>query len=128
MGESIDNRIARELQPMGVEPLTLYAGKMSGYIDEVLSYRGPKQLRAAEPNPYNAYVKLFGLGDLEAEALAKLKASRTSVNDLVRAEMQSLLGRKDSTCTSRASAISRSACRATSRPSRSRPWTRSRGR
>lgn len=95
MGESIDNRIARELNPAGVEPLTLYAGKMGGYINEVLSYRGPKQLRAAERNPYNAYMDLFGLSQLEPEVLKRLAAQRTSVNDLVRDQMQSLMNRKD---------------------------------
>lgn len=95
MGESIDNRIARELNPAGVEPLTLYAGKMSGYIDEVLSYRGPLQLRAAERNPYNAYMDLFGLSQLEPEVLKQLAAQRSSVNDLVRDQMQALMSRKD---------------------------------
>jgi hypothetical protein len=94
-GESIDNLIARTLHDEGVEPLTLYAGKMSGYINEVLSYRGPQQLRAAERNPFNAYQDLFGLSGLTPEALEKLKATRTSVNDLVRAEMQQLMARKD---------------------------------
>jgi hypothetical protein len=95
MGESIDNLIATKLHPAGVEPLTLYAGKMAGYLDEVLSYRGPMQLRAAERNPYNAYMDLFGLNALEPEVLEKLKEQRKSVNDLVRGEMQSLLGRTD---------------------------------
>ncbi len=94
-GESIDNLIARELQPDGVEPLTLYAGKMSGYINEVLSYRGPQQLRPAERNPFNAYMDLFGLSSLSPEALEKLRASRMSVNDLVRGAMQRLLSRTD---------------------------------
>jgi hypothetical protein len=95
MGESIDNRIARELQPAGVEPLTLYAGKMAGYLDEVLSYRGAKLLRAAERNPFVAYTKLFGASAMDAEALARLKAARTSVNDLVRGEMKALMARTD---------------------------------
>jgi hypothetical protein len=95
MGESIDNLIARTLHEPGVEPLTLYAGKMSGYIDEVLSYRGPMQLRSAERNPYNAYMDLFGLSALTPEALEKLKLSRQSVNDLVRGEMQRLMSRTD---------------------------------
>jgi hypothetical protein len=95
MGESIDNRIARELNPAGVEPLTLYAGKMAGYIDEVLSYRGPLQLRAAERNPYNAYMDMFGLSQLTPEALEQLRKQRTSVNDLVRGQMQALLARSD---------------------------------
>ncbi|EYF05118.1 DUF1552 domain-containing protein [Chondromyces apiculatus] len=93
MGESIDNRIARELNAAGVEPLTLYAGKMAGYIDEVMSYRGPKDIRAAERNPYNAYMALFGLSDLEPEVLKRLAAQRTSVNDLVREQMKALQSR-----------------------------------
>lgn len=95
MGESIDNRIARELQPAGVEPLTLYAGKMTGYINEVLSYRGPKQLRAAERDPFVAYTKLFGAANIDAAVLERLKAARASVNDLVRGDMKSLMGRTD---------------------------------
>lgn len=95
MGESIDNRIARELQPAGVEPLTLYAGKMSGYIDEVLSYRGPKMLRAAERDPFIAYSKLFGATNIDPVALDRLKAARSSVNDLVRGDMKTLMGRTD---------------------------------
>ncbi|MGQ0504396.1 MAG: DUF1552 domain-containing protein [Myxococcaceae bacterium] len=95
-GESIDNRIARELTP-GVEPLTLYAGPKEGYIDEVLSYRGAQQLRAAEPNPYNAYQRLFGTAptppnDPNAQRLA---LARKSVNDLVRDQLKALLGRTD---------------------------------
>jgi hypothetical protein len=95
MGESIDNRIARELHPAGVEPLTLYAGKMAGYIDEALSYRGPKLLRAAERNPFNAYTKLFGASNVDPVTLERLKAARASVNDLVREEMKALMGRPD---------------------------------
>jgi hypothetical protein len=94
-GESIDNFIATALQDPGVEPLTLYAGKMSGYINEVLSYRGPQQLRPAERNPFNAYMDLFGLNNLNQEQLERLKDARASVNDLVREEMQSLMSRQD---------------------------------
>jgi hypothetical protein len=95
MGESIDNRIARELQPAGVEPLTLYAGKMSGYLNEVLSYRGPKMLRSAERDPFVAYTKLFGAVNMDAVALERLKAARSSVNDLVRGDMKALMSRTD---------------------------------
>lgn len=95
MGESIDNLIARQLNPKAAdgsqeEPLTLYAGRMSGYINEVLSYRGPKLLRAAERNPYNAYKRLFGLPDPDAVAAARKATERKSVNDLVRAELDRL--------------------------------------
>jgi hypothetical protein len=94
-GESIDNFIATQLHPPGVEPLTLYSGRMGGYINEVLSYRGPQQIRAAERSPFNAYQDLFGLSQLTPEALERLRAQRVSVNDLVRSEMQALMGRTD---------------------------------
>lgn len=94
MGESIDNRIARELHPM-IEPLTLYAGPKYGYLDEVLSYRGPKQLRSAEQHPLKAYNDLFQLGNLDPKVLEELKARRHSVNDLVKSELSSMLSRKE---------------------------------
>lgn len=94
MGESIDNRIARELSP-GTEPLTLYAGRMSGYINEVLSYRGAKDLRAAERNPINAYKRLFGLPDASAAAAERKALMRKSVNDVVRAQMKALMAKPE---------------------------------
>ncbi len=95
MGESIDNRIQRELGKAGVEPLTLYVGPKYGYLDEVLSYRGPKDLRAAENNPYNTYTDLFGLSGVDPAVLETLRKRRQSVNDLVREQMQALLSRKE---------------------------------
>jgi len=95
MGESIDNRIQRELGKEGVEPLTLYVGPKYGYLDEVLSYRGPLELRAAENNPFNSYQDLFGLSGADPAELEKLRLRRMSVNDLVREQMQSLMSRPD---------------------------------
>jgi len=94
-GESLDNRIVREFGQPGDEPLTLYAGRKTGMLDEVLSYRGPKQLRAAERDPFLVYKKLFGLTNLAQPELLALQTSRKSVNDLVRSDMQRLLGRTD---------------------------------
>jgi hypothetical protein len=94
LSESLDNRIATQLGVSGDEPLTLYAGRKTGYLDEVLSYRGARGLRAAERNPFTVYKSLFGLSQLPAGELAQIRARRRSVNDLVRAEMQTLLGRK----------------------------------
>jgi hypothetical protein len=91
LGESIDNRIVKELQQPGDEPLTLRAGVRASYLDDVLSYRGPSDRRAAEQNPYNAYKALFGLPtETPAEAQRRL-TRRKSVNDLVRGEMAALL-------------------------------------
>jgi hypothetical protein len=95
MGESIDNRIVRALKPAGSEPLNLYAGRKGGFLDDVLSYRGAKDRRAAETNPYNAYQRLFGLPDASGDAQSKLYTQRKSVNDLVREQMQALMTRSD---------------------------------
>lgn len=92
MGESVDNRIARELnKPAQPEPLALYAGAMGGYINEVLSYRGAKDLRPADRNPWSVYTKMVGITDLPEEIIMQIKARRTSVNDLVREQMMSLM-------------------------------------
>jgi len=96
MGESVDNRIAKALNPAdNSDPLTLYSGRMAGYINEVLSYRGPKDLRAADRNPWSVYTKMVGINELPEELAAKIKARRMSVNDLVREQMQALMSRPD---------------------------------
>ena len=95
-GISADTLIASELHPAGVEPLTLYAGRKGGYIDEKLSFRAANQVRAAEGNPWNVYQRLTGLVQPETGAgaegaAARLAVQRRSVNDLVREELNSLM-------------------------------------
>ncbi|MEZ4317230.1 MAG: DUF1552 domain-containing protein [Myxococcota bacterium] len=89
-GESIDNFIARAFPNNGGEPLTLYTGPRGGYLEEVLSYRGPGDLRAAEDDPWVAYQRMVGVDAGRLDVL--LDDRRMSVNDLVRDEMQVLLG------------------------------------
>ena len=92
MGESVDNRIARELNPpSNPEPLATYAGAMGGYINEVLSYRGPKDLRAADRNPWSVYTKMVGITMLPEEVIKQIKTRRTSVNDLLKEQMSALM-------------------------------------
>lgn len=94
-GISADTLIANELHPAGVEPLALYAGRKGGYIDEKLSFRAPRQVRAAEGNPWNVYQRLVGLVQPETGASTgeaeRLALRRRSVNDLVRDELNALL-------------------------------------
>lgn len=97
MGESIDNRIARELTP-GKEPLALYAGRKPAYIDDAMSYRGALQVRAADNNPWTAYQRLVGLNAMAASDPAQaqlLVARRKSINDLLRTQIKDLIARKD---------------------------------
>lgn len=100
MGHSLDWEISRALDPEGVEPVSLYAGATSSYLGDVILYRGPRQRRAGERNPANAYQRLFasmsGNDDAEARAaLERLASQRKSVNDLVRGEMSQLLARPE---------------------------------
>jgi hypothetical protein len=95
MGESIDNRIARELNPPGREPLTLRAGWRpndgTGYDNPgFISYVGERQPRAAEPSPLRAYQRMVGLAD--GVQASNLRPQRTSVNDLLRAQISGLMG------------------------------------
>jgi hypothetical protein len=84
-GESIDNYVARMNPDVNRgEPLTLFTGRRSGFGEEILSYRGPNDLRAAEDDPWSVYVRLTG-GNLPAR-------ERRSVNDLVLEQLRDLLG------------------------------------
>lgn len=91
LGESIDNRIARSFPHNGGEPLTLFTGPRNGYLEEVMSYRGPLDLRSAEDDPWRAYQRMIGLTRADTLLLAR----RQSVNDLVRDQMSALLARPD---------------------------------
>jgi hypothetical protein len=100
-GISADMVIAKAVNEGGADPLTLYAGnRRNGYIAERISFKGSGQgqVRSADDNPYTLYSKLVGLTNMTPTeptmpdpAIAEMLASRRSVNDLVRAEMQDLL-------------------------------------
>ena len=98
-GISADMVIAKAVNPNATDPLTLYAGNKRGYIAERISFRGSGagQVRAADDNPYTLYAKLVGLtqsssgGGSGDAAAAELLATRKSVNDLVRGQINALL-------------------------------------
>jgi hypothetical protein len=84
----------------GADPLTLYAGnKKNGYIVERVSFKasGAGQVRSADDNPYTLYAKLVGLTTstgtqtpTQSNTASELAATRKSVNDLVKAELNAL--------------------------------------
>jgi hypothetical protein len=94
-GVSADWVIARAINPEGREPLTFMAGPGSAYIAEGLSWSAPETRTSAERSPLNAYLRMMGLSSSTPELRARIAERRSSVNDLVRDQMQSLLARTD---------------------------------
>jgi hypothetical protein len=95
-GISIDQVIAKELNPGGREALVLRPGSRDLGVPmfNSISYRGPEQIVDPEADPFRAYRALVGEpapaapeGDPIAEAVL---ARRQSVIDLVRAEFLEL--------------------------------------
>jgi hypothetical protein len=95
LGPSLDWVISQALDAPGSEPVSLYAGATADYLGDLILYRGPEQLRAGERNPINAYQRLFGTSMPDEMDRARLALQRKSVNDLVRQQMQALLGRPE---------------------------------
>jgi len=94
MGESVDTRMAAAINPSAREPLTLLTGSTQGYLPVVLSYRGAKQLRGADNDPFTVYKRMTGLAGMDQAVVDQVATRRKSVNDLVRAQLQSLLADK----------------------------------
>ncbi|HYP88532.1 MAG TPA: DUF1552 domain-containing protein [Polyangiaceae bacterium] len=113
-GPSADWVISKAVNPAGTDPMALYAGNVrNGYIADRLSFNSSGQVRASVDNPYKLYQSLTGLaspaggggtptpgtgtgtggtGAGTANPMAEeLVKKRKSVNDLVRADLTSLL-------------------------------------
>lgn len=93
-GESIDHRIGRELNPPGRDSLFLYASSANGWLGgPCISYRSPGQKRAPLHNPQDTFGAVMGaIGDPADAGAAFTAARRKSVNDVLRGQLQSILG------------------------------------
>lgn len=89
-GPSLDWEIARYFKG---EPLNLISAVQGGYIYDVMSYKGNAQKNPAQKNPYEAYKKIFGMYDPNADAAVEENKAllHRSVNDLVKLQMDDLL-------------------------------------
>jgi len=102
-GESIDNRIAGQMNPVaGRGPLALKAGNFSaggiGYdVPGFVSYAGSRQPRPYIDSPYQAYMNMIGVANMNSAAAKLIAQRRKSVNDLLRGQIQALLARSDLT-------------------------------
>lgn len=92
--KSLDWEIAQRLNPAGVNPLNLRSGRVESYFGyDTVIYSGDGQKVDGETNPFAVYQRLFGLANADAATQEKLRQRRLSVNDLVRTEMNELLGK-----------------------------------
>jgi hypothetical protein len=101
-GESLDHRLGRELNGNGNDSLFLYAGQGGGWLGgPCISYRGPGNRRSALTDPLNAYQALTGGASSSAvtsgtdPAASRRSLRQRSINDLVRAQLRSLLARPE---------------------------------
>jgi len=99
-GPSADMVISKAVNPSGTDPICLYSAAKGAYISDRISFKaaGAGQVRAGDQNPYILYSKLTGLttttstGTTTTDPVAaQLAANRKSVNDLVKAELTSLM-------------------------------------
>jgi hypothetical protein len=93
-GESLDNRIGRALNADGRDSLFMYAGQGGGWLGgPCISYRGPAERRAAYANPKGAYEAIAGMGSgMSDAALMQLQMRKKSIHDLVRSQLNRVLG------------------------------------
>ncbi len=93
-GPSVDQVIARQLNPSGRPPLTLMTGRLGNYYGlDYISYTDAGQAVAGITNPWNAYASFVNLNGTDpdgAEAAARLLARRESVLDLVSTQFDEL--------------------------------------
>ena len=94
VSESADVYIANNLTP-GQEPLTLYAGRKGTFRDDAYSFGPGGKLRIGDNNPWNVYQRIVGLAGTDPGTVDKIATRRKSVNDLIRDDLKSLLGRTD---------------------------------
>jgi hypothetical protein len=94
LSESLDSRIARELLP-GREPLVVHAER--GSSPRTVSWRGPRDPRSSQGNPFVVYQNLVGLAStaVDARVADQIRARHRAVNDLVREEIAVLQRRTD---------------------------------
>lgn len=82
-GISVDQEMARHINPPNTPALTLMSGYRSASVLGHISYSGSEQPVTAESNPFLAYQDLVGLSGIDETLRNQIIARRQSVIDLV---------------------------------------------
>lgn len=94
-GISVDQHIAKKINPMGRPSMTLKVGPRGQGVLSVCSYMGPQQPVQGENNPWLAFQDFMGMSSGADPAIAqRLAARRQSVLDLVKTDMDTLKTRR----------------------------------
>ncbi|MEM1417735.1 MAG: DUF1552 domain-containing protein [Myxococcota bacterium] len=89
MGESVDQLIARRINPGGRAPLTLMVGPYDERVNGMISSRGPNAPVFGENNPWTAYQRITGLVGDEG-GMDRVLRRRESVLDVVGDDLEEL--------------------------------------
>lgn len=84
---SLDQEIARQLNPGGQSPLVLSVGNPTSSVKFLLSYSAPGVPQPPEVNPRTAFASLGGTLDAPRGTLEHLQRRRKSVLDAVREDL-----------------------------------------
>jgi hypothetical protein len=90
IGISVDQEMARHINPPNTPSLTLLVGYRSNSVLGNISYSGPEQPVTGEGNPFLAYQDLVGLSGVDETLRNQIIARRQSVLDLVSEDFASL--------------------------------------
>jgi hypothetical protein len=93
-GISVDQHIAKQINPMGRPSMTLKVGPRGQGVLSVCSYSGPQQPVQGENNPWLAFQDFMGMGAVDPSIAARLLQRRQSVLDLVKGDMDALKTKK----------------------------------
>jgi hypothetical protein len=97
-GISVDQEIAKKINPMARPSMTLKVGPRGQGVLSVISYTGPQQPVQGENNPWFAFRDFMGMGAGVDPAIAqRMTQRRQSVLDLVKGDMDLLKTKRIST-------------------------------
>lgn len=89
-GISVDQHIAKAINPSGRPSMTLKVGPRGQGVLSVISYNGPMQPVQGENNPWLAFQDFMGMAGADPAIVQRLTARRQSVLDLVKGDMDGL--------------------------------------
>lgn len=90
MGISVDQEMAKSINPGGRPPMTLRVGTNNNGVLGHISYTGSEQPASSENNPFLAYQDFVGLSNVDEALRTRITSRRESILDLVSEDFSQL--------------------------------------